>query len=68
MPREASGLALSVLQLADRKTASSRKLEAIISRLGGSVCGALADRGLGEETPTNLRSELKETSANAAEG
>ena len=41
-------------------------MRAIISRLGGSVWGALADSGLGEGTVINLRPESKETSVNTA--
>ena len=41
-------------------------MEAVISRLGGSVWGALVDSGFGEETVINLRPEPKKTSANAA--
>ena len=65
-PRGVSEPDRSVIHLADRQTASSCKPEAVISRLGGSVWGALAGRGLGEEAVINLQSELKETSANAA--
>ena len=61
-----SGLARSILHLVDRQTASPRKLKAVIGRLGGSVWGTLADRGLGEETVINLRPKSKEASANAA--
>ena len=55
-----------MLQPAYRQTANSHKLKAVISRLGGSVWGALADSGLGEETVINLWPESKETSANTA--
>ena len=65
-PRAASRLAFSILHLTDRQTASSRKLEAVISQLGRTVCGALAGRGLGEEAVINLQSESKETSENTA--
>ena len=41
-------------------------MKAVISRLGGSVWGALADSGLGEGTVINLRPESKETSVNTA--
>ena len=41
-------------------------MKAVISRLGGSVWGAPADSGLGEETVINLRPESKETSVNTA--
>ena len=41
-------------------------MEAVVSRLGWSVWGALAGRELREETVINLRSESKETSVMAA--
>ena len=40
-------------------------MEGVISRLGGSVWGALVGRWIGEETVINLRPESKETSAYA---
>ena len=57
-----------MLHLADRQTACSCKLEAVIGQLGGSVCEALSGRGLGEEIAINLRPEPKETSVDAARG
>ena len=41
-------------------------MKAVISRLGWSVRGALAGRGLRKETVINLRSESQETSVMAA--
>ena len=65
-PRAVRRLARSVLHLVDRQTASSCKLETVISRLEGSVQEALAGKELGEEAVINLRPESKETSVNAA--
>ena len=61
-PREVSRLAYSILRLANRQTASSRKLEVVVSWLGWSVWGALVGREFREETVINLQPESKETS------
>ena len=65
-PRAINRLARSVLHLVDRQTASSCRLETVISQLEGSVQEALAGKELGEEAVINLQPESKETSAKAA--